>query len=269
MPKSIHTYLYLSPHLDDAVLSCGGTIYRQARDGARVLVATLFAGSPANADLTPFTRELWERWGRADDPVAARRAEDRAALALLGAEALHLPYLDCVYRQAPDTGEALYPTVEHIFAALHPAEEHLAAELAAGLCARVPLGPGVALCAPLAAGHHVDHQIARRLARGLRDAVASLACYEDWPYAGDDETVARALEDDAAAWVRRIASIDEEALAVKGDAVACYASQISTFWPDADAMRAALLAQALRVGGGDPAEAFWRPAPTPSQGERP
>lgn len=265
MSEAIHTYLYLSPHLDDAVLSCGGTIRLQVRRGARVLVATLFAGSPTNVDLTPFTRELWERWGRADDPVAARRDEDRVALSVLGAEALHLPYLDCVYRQAPDTGEALYPTVEHIFAALHPAEERLDEELAADLRARVPLGPGVALCAPLAAGHHVDHQIVRRMALRLRGEVAPLACFEDWPYAGDEETVARALDDEVAGWRRRVAPIDEDALAAKGDAVACYASQISTFWPDADAMRAALRAQALRVGGDRPAEAFWQPVSVSSQ----
>lgn len=266
------SHIYLSPHLDDAVLSCGGTIYAQARRREPVLVVTLFAGSSTNVSLTPFTRELWERWGGADDPMAARRAEDHAALDTLGAEALHLPYLDCVYRQDPATGEALYPTVEHIFAEVHPAEASLAETLYEDLCGRLDSHPKPTVCAPLGAGHHVDHQIARQLAMRLLADGVEVAFYEDWPYAGDAETVARALDGRAGGWHRCIAPLSEEALTAKGDAAACYASQISTFWSGIEAMRRALREQAERVGGAGPGEGFWRlsrPPDDPTPGNRP
>jgi LmbE family N-acetylglucosaminyl deacetylase len=252
-----HSHIYLSPHLDDAVLSCGGTIYAQSRRDERVLVMTVFAGSPPDVNLTPFTRELWERWGGADDPVAARRAEDRAALEMLGAEVLHLSYLDCVYRQDPATGEALYPTVEHIFAEVQPAESALADALYRDLHDRLASIPGPLIYAPLGAGHHVDHQIARRVVIRLRAEGAPVMFYEDWPYAGEAEAIARALQGDGQGWRRRISPLSEEMLAAKGNAVACYASQISTFWPDLGAMRRALRQQAERVGGAELAEGFW------------
>ncbi|WP_366972639.1 PIG-L family deacetylase, partial [Thermoflexus sp.] len=40
------TLWVLSPHPDDAVLSCGGTLYRTARAGIPVRVITVFAGDP-------------------------------------------------------------------------------------------------------------------------------------------------------------------------------------------------------------------------------
>ena len=268
MMSSLRSHVYLSPHLDDAVLSCGGTIHAQTQRGERVLVVTMFAGTPPNHDLTPFTRELWERWGAAEDPMAARRAEDCAALAALGAEALHLPHLDCVYRQHPVTGEALYPTVDDIFAELHPAEATLAGALYDDLRGRLGTHPALTVYAPLGAGHHVDHQIVRRTAMRLLADGLGVAFYEDWPYAGDEATVARALDEGAGLWRRCLAPLSEEALAAKGKAVARYASQISTFWSGVDAMHRALREHAGRVGGSEPAEAFWSLAPVPCQATR-
>jgi len=39
-------HIYLSSHLDDAVLSCGGTIHRLSAGGEAVQVMTLLAGNP-------------------------------------------------------------------------------------------------------------------------------------------------------------------------------------------------------------------------------
>jgi len=265
MEPSGHSHVYLSPHLDDAVLSCGGTIYAQACRGERVLVVTVFAASPLDPDLTPFARELGERWGGAADPVAARRAEDCAALARLGARGLHLSYLDCVYRRHPDTGEPLYPTVDDIFAEIHPAEATLADTLYHDLCRRLTAGCRLVLYAPLGAGHHVDHQLVRQVAVRLQADGAQVELYEDWPYADDATAVARALDGEQGRWRRRVSLLSEEALIAKANAVACYASQISTFWPDLEAMRRALREQAARVGAGGLGEGFWYPAQGPCQ----
>jgi LmbE family N-acetylglucosaminyl deacetylase len=96
------THLFLSPHLDDIVLSCGGQIAQLVRSGRRVHVVTVFAGDAApEAAVSPHVQELHERW-KLDphNPSPGRRAEDRAALKMISAsiQVTHLPFPDCVYR---------------------------------------------------------------------------------------------------------------------------------------------------------------------------
>jgi LmbE family N-acetylglucosaminyl deacetylase len=251
-------HVYLSPHLDDVVLSCGGTIYRQVRAGERVLVVTFFAGSPEDDSLTAFARELKARWGGAEDPVAVRRREDLAALAVLGAEGLHLPFLDCVYRQDPRTGEALYPQEESIFGEVHPAEAGWHRELLAALEARLGSLDGAKMYAPLTVGHHVDHILVQRLAFALLRRGAQVLFYEDYPYAGDTQAVEAVLRTwPELCWSSETLFFSEEALRAKQEAIARHASQISTFWANLEDMRRAVRAQALRVGGAGYAERFW------------
>jgi LmbE family N-acetylglucosaminyl deacetylase len=175
---NVCVHLYISPHLDDAVLSCGGRMWRQTQAGERVLVVTIFAGAPASdLPLSPFARALHALWGLAD-PVAARREEDAAALARLGAEGVYWPYVDCIYRQAAD-GRLIYDSEEALFGEVHPADGGLIAELAGRLRTLVA-EQAVAIYAPLAVGRHVDHQIVRRAVEGLE----GMTYYEDYPYAG-------------------------------------------------------------------------------------
>jgi len=269
-------HIYLSPHLDDAVLSCGGLLACQSRAGERALVVTFFAASPTDAPMTDFSRELQERWGDAagpaDDPVAVRREEDLQALRRLGVEGVHLPFLDCVFRVDPRTGQSLYPSEEAIFGEVHPAERGWEGELLEALYDAVG-NPGQAtIYAPVTAGHHVDHILVRRVAIRLLQQGYRVLFYEDYPYAGDESAVAAARADwPDRCWSARARFYDDAALYAKGDAVACYASQISTFWCDLDEMRRALgefgrLAAAAHPGGcADPsrryAETYWLLAP--------
>ena len=85
-----YRYVYLSPHLDDAVLSCGGLIHRQRQEGESVLVVTIFAGSADQAAASDFATSLCRSWGLGPDPVMARRIEDQRALSFLSAEYRHL-----------------------------------------------------------------------------------------------------------------------------------------------------------------------------------
>jgi len=259
MTNSNYDHIYFSPHLDDVVLSCGGGIYTQVRSGQRVLVVSFFADSPQEDDFNAYTLELKERWGGAADPVAVRRSEDLAALKLLKVDALHLPFLDCVYRQDTDTGEVYYPTVEHIFGDGHPAEGQLHRALLAALVERVDGLSAATLYAPLTVGHHVDHILVQRMAFALTGQGHKVRFYEDFPYAGKTEAIRAALDTlPDVCWSKETTCFDEQALAAKGEAVACYTSQISTFWADLKEMRAALRAQALLVGGDRYGENYWQ-----------
>src|SRR5689334_12434287 len=85
MSSATPTHVYLSPHLDDAALSCGGMIHQQTQAGERVVVVTLCAGGPPAGALSDFAQSLHTRWQTPVEAVAVRRAEDLAALKVLGA----------------------------------------------------------------------------------------------------------------------------------------------------------------------------------------
>jgi LmbE family N-acetylglucosaminyl deacetylase len=254
-----YAHVYISPHLDDAVLSCGGRIWQQAQMGEPVLVVTVFAATPASdTSLSPFAQELHTRWGHLADAVARRQDEDLAALALLGAEAAHWSYTDCVYRQAPD-GHFPYASEEALWAEIHPSEKRgLVIELAARLKAlpfrqdgddaRAPT-----VYAPLGVGHHVDHQIVRCAAEA---SDRRLTYYEEYPYAQDLQAVRAALG--GRRWQVRRVSLSAEALRAKIAAIGCYRSQLSTFWASLAEMDAAIRAFAERSSDGEPTEQYWQ-----------
>jgi LmbE family N-acetylglucosaminyl deacetylase len=257
MPSAI----YLSPHLDDAVLSCGGQIAQLVRAGQVVRVVTVLAGDvPAakHAAASPFVQELHARWELGPNPSAGRRTEDRAALRILGARVTHLPFPDCVYRLGR-MGAPLYPTRDAIFGTVAKVERPLIDEVVRALKRlRVPRDTRVIL--PLTAGHHVDHQIVRAAGEQwckLQDAGrrVQIAYYEDYPYAEQPDEVTAALDQDTLE--SELVQLDEDALAAKVAAIACYRSQISTFFADEAEMAARVRAYAEVVGSGQPAERLW------------
>jgi len=108
----------VSPHLDDAVLSCAR--FLAVHPG--VTVVTVFAGNP---DAYPTPQRLWDaQSGFAPDAdvMEARRGEDRAALALLDATPLHLEFVEHTYRQGdqPVAPEVLAPDLVATLRGLDP-----------------------------------------------------------------------------------------------------------------------------------------------------
>jgi len=86
----------ISPHLDDAVLGCGQLL--SSRPGS--VVITALAGPPASYEtVTGWDAAAGFRPG--DDVIAARRAEDHAALAILDARPVWLDFPDDQYGPSP------------------------------------------------------------------------------------------------------------------------------------------------------------------------
>ena len=184
----MHTYydkIYLSPHFDDAALSCGGQIYQHTSQGAAVLIVTIMAGDPPIVHVSGYAQSLHDRWQMASDAVEGRRAEDLAACRILGADALHWTTPDCIYRFHPHTGESLYVSDEEIFGSIDPAELDLVEALAQQI-QRLPAHGRLVI--PLTVGHHVDHQLTR-MAAERSASYDTLVYYEDYPYAQDQRRV--------------------------------------------------------------------------------
>ena len=252
------TWIYLSPHLDDAALSCGGLIAHQALAGEAVEIWTICAGDPPPGPLSPFAEELHTRWQTGKEATALRRQEDLASCAQLSATCRHLPVPDCIYRQAgmdywlktnPLPADAsiaqpsfLYPNRDAIFATLHPQENDLVDRLAHELGRVLP--PDAELVCPLTLGGHVDHRLTRAAAESLG---RQLWYYADYPYAVEHGEQIASLEADG--WLMQRFSISQAALQAWIQAVTAHQSQISTFWPDLPAMQAAIKAYHDQFGG--------------------
>ncbi|NWG33202.1 MAG: PIG-L family deacetylase [Chloroflexi bacterium] len=156
-------WIYLSPHLDDAVLSAGGLMYEQTRSGIRVEIWTLMSGVPSGGEASPFAQLLHQQWGfsSAEEAVGSRREEDRKAAQIVGATARHFDFLDCIYRR-DENGKWLYDQIS-----LPPQglDRRLPRQMADAISSR--LEPDDVLVCQLSVGSHVDHVLVRQAAELL------------------------------------------------------------------------------------------------------
>lgn len=236
------TWVFLSPHLDDVALSCGGLVWEQTRRGIEAEIWTICAGDPGEGALSPFAQSLQARWELGNRATAIRREEDVAACAVLGARPCHLPVPDCIYRRSPVTGEALYASEQALFGGLHPEETGLIVELTHLLQNQLP--SQVELVCPLTLGSHVDHLLTRAAAEKLG---SRLWYYADYPYVERQTPEGSGLLPPGCQ--KEIFPISEVGVSAWVQSVAAYQSQISTFWESLAAMEAALRNYWLRGGG--------------------
>jgi LmbE family N-acetylglucosaminyl deacetylase len=249
----------VSPHLDDAVLSAGGYLAARAARGDEVVVYTVFAGLAAPPYSATALR-VHEQWGLADDPVGHRRAEDRAAVAALGALAVHGPFLDVMYRHDP-AGGWLIDSRDRLTGSTVD-EAALGREAVAAIAALLRDRPPDRLLTCAAVGGHVDH-------RRTRDAVLAAGTaawlWEDVPYAAAGLS-APPLPPGTVSGPALARPVDPAAWAAKCAAVRRYPSQHSMVFPGSGDYRVTLRAQAVRraadLGHDGPVEVFWpvRPA---------
>jgi LmbE family N-acetylglucosaminyl deacetylase len=236
--------IYLSPHLDDAVFSCGGWIWEQTNQGQEVEIWTICAGDPPLGPLSDLAAVLHHDWQLGVEAVQIRRQEDQQACRVLGAQPRYFSFRDCIYRTNP-SGEPLYQTVEDLFGGLDPRETGLIAEVSEQLAAELPLE--VEVIAPLGIGNHVDHDMARKAASRLDRPVIY---YADYPYAreGEGQRILRFLEE-SPDWRAHYLEISEEGIAHWTKAALQYGSQISSFWSDSAQLEAEIR-QFSEISGG-------------------
>jgi LmbE family N-acetylglucosaminyl deacetylase len=163
--------LFLSPHLDDAILSCAGRIQRHVAHAERVVLLTAFS----HAD--PEDAAGW----------AARRREDETAAARLGAEPRWLGLPDAPFRDPAYAGF----TPDVLTSPHAPGDTRWRERLMALLRAEVEALRPFVVYAPLGVGDHVDHRLVLEAAAGLEPRPC---CYEDHPYALVLHAVRRRLD---------------------------------------------------------------------------
>lgn len=229
--------LALSPHLDDAAFSCGGTLAALARQGWEVTVVTAFTRSVPNPQGFALACQLDKGLSPEVDYMALRRAEDAEACARLGARALWLDFPEAPHRGYADA-QALFATPREDDAILPP--------LLQALTALLEPAPDL-LLAPQAVGGHVDHV---RLVQALQPVLPPelpVLWWTDFPYA------ARPLRDAVRPFAAAMEAWPERSVtgnaAARLAACAAYATQLGFQFGGLDGLR-----QALEVAG--PVERF-------------
>jgi LmbE family N-acetylglucosaminyl deacetylase len=250
--KQFYDAIYLSPHLDDAVLSCSGQIFQAAAEQQTSLIVTIMAGDPPQAAISEFARGQHYSWQLLTEASAQRRAEDVAACRLIRADTLHWPVPDCIYRHHPQTGLAFYNSDPDIFGPVHPAEFPLIEELAVQLSNLPSHGR---LFAPLTIGNHVDHQLTRLAAE--KSFAGSLLYYEEYPYVQRLGGVTAVIPTDTPHWQAQIIPLTAATLQTKIEAIAAYRSQLDNLFNGRDNMAQLVTTYTQAVGG----ERIWRYQP--------
>ena len=198
--------LVLSPHFDDAVLSCARFI---AQHSGAVTVATVMGGKPSSWNVQ-------RRWDFDEcgipvgtDVIELRKTEDRRALELLGASQLAFDVRENEYEPDDATRPAeVRSAVEKALEGLQPAT-----------CV-IPLGTG-----------HPDHQLVTVVAVDLARADVSdrdWLVYEEQPYRTRFQKWNRAAIEQL---YQRVPTLEPCEVVIsadidlKGAAIDCYASQ--------------------------------------------
>lgn len=244
MPDAI----YLSPHLDDVALSCGGQIARRTRAGEEVLVVTVFAGDEPPGGHSGLARRLHRVFGIDREVVATRRREDLESCRRLAAAAEHWDLLEAIYRREPLVGAHLYPELDSLFGSVRPPDDELRATLRDRLRG-LPTAPEV--FGPLAVGGHVDHRLLREAAEA--ELGPRLAYWEDYPYVEKWRALGRALGG-RRGWRPETLPLAEADLAAKTEAIAAFRSQVGALFGSRWKLERRVRRRARRLGG----ERVWR-----------
>lgn len=234
-------YIFLSPHLDDIVLSCGAMVDHLNSTGHQSEIWTFFAGDPPKGRFSPFAESLHKRWALPENPVATRRLEDIAACKVLNAAPRHFEIPDCIYRTNGDSTplitkeDDLYQTI--------PSQQVYLVDFIVQLLNTLP--KDVVLVSPISIGNHVDHRIVRAAVDLLSNK--QIFFYKDYPYH------VKTIDFSDFGFLANLRPINFDITQTNINhwikAIKCHKSQISTFWKNEEELTTEILKYAESGGG--------------------
>lgn len=248
--------VFVEPHYDDVVFSCGGTVSALRRAGREVHLASVFTGAPTGP-LSPLARTVHATWKDETTAPYDRRRNEAARVARdMGVSHHQLNFPEVIYRDVPMEGipDIFDPTIS---VEADPVVGALAASLE-GLLDRVQ--PAV-LFLPFAIGAHYDHRVVVAAAERLSlqgPGAPTVWWYEDFPYVANP----------ARAAAHREQGPDREGFALVDvtdtfeDRVrwaAMYEQQCQVLFGTDEGLRSRMHDYAASVGAPDrPHERFWK-----------
>ncbi len=186
------SYLFVSPHLDDAILSCGG-LFSYLAPKTDVTIATVFTeahNSPTSLSIRRFLKN--SGYDDSEKLFIERRREDKIINDLIGVKTIHLRFTDGLYRLKSNANRLelalgnilqeakfIYPLFawQLKMGKVSSNDGQLINEITRKIEGLV--GPKTVLFAPVATGSHLDHKIVRRAIEGRFENVIF---WSDFPY---------------------------------------------------------------------------------------
>lgn len=160
--ESFDNFIFLSPHFDDAVLSCGLLLDELQKNKKDILVIAFFTKASKNSYLED-ARVFVHKSGYQDAEklFGDREVEDKNALRLFGAKHLYLDFTDTVFRknnfwEKQKLKKSLKKAISYI-----------------------KILPKTLILAPLGVGKHPDHLLINSLVKRMKSPTIF---WEDFPY---------------------------------------------------------------------------------------
>ena len=225
---------FISPHLDDAILSAGGLL-SYLSDKTSVNVVTLFTEG-SSLPYTHFAKQWLRRCGYSNDEefFADRRNEDRNACDSLGIKSTHLGFIDGAWRKRnlkgplkkignfiPEVGH-LYPLVTKT-GSLAKEDQELLTTIKHRLTDIVGNNQSLVFCPLALSRRHIDHQLTRDV---CKDVFQDVIFWADFP--------SSRTYSERHLFIRKVgleSSVWEGDLSKKREAILHYRSQLNALFP--------------------------------------
>ena len=231
-------HVFVSPHMDDAVLSAGDYILELKRKGQKVFVVTVFTEF-GKEPISLRNRKYLYNSGFLNLRRFSnqRKEEDKEAMKKLGVEYFHLGIIDGTFRKREDASllanalaylgigkKFIYPTRKALFSGkISPLDKPLLQKIYLKLKERTNKS-GILYC-PLGIGNHADHLIIREV----------VSCFPNQKYYWLDQPYI--------SWKGRQKQLEllqnkfrksfvVEKNPQKKEVVKCYSSQVNGLFPD-------------------------------------
>ena len=146
--------VFLSPHLDDAVFSCGGLIAKLVESGEHVLIVNIFSENPQQLN---------------------RHDEESEVAKFLGVDIMYLGELDAVIRHKS------YRSLLHMFSRIELSDRTRLPDVADKLKTLLEGIRYETVYVPLGIGWHVDHLLTHEIGQRIGEK-SKIRFYEDTPY---------------------------------------------------------------------------------------
>ena len=190
--KKKKTFVFVSPHFDDAVYSAGGLISYLSEIKAKVEIINVFT----KADKPPYTLSAKHNlhmsgFSDAQELYKVREKEDRAVLRKLGVKLHNLGFKEALYRKNNNKINPLFakilPELIHIYPSyrfhilkgvVSKKDKNLMDNISEFLAKNVDRN-SIVFC-PLSQSSHTDHEIVKRICQKIFGK--NLIYWQDYPY---------------------------------------------------------------------------------------
>jgi len=261
MHNKKNKFLIVSPHLDDAILSCGGLIHKLCEALSTAYVVSIFTGLPDPKSLSEAAKEFHRSIQLGDNAIEVRCNEDLNASKFLKYHPIHLGLFESQYRQN-EQGDHTYKSLDDIFKGQLEDEKRCILQLTPIIKDLLCFHSFENIYVPMGVGNHIDHLIARHVFEEVAKEESLcdyLIYYEDMPYTCYEGHVVteRHFKKKMKAYLEPLSKTNFNAK-IKG--VSLYESQVNMLWQSQDKIAKSYIdySRSISEDKGTIYERYWK-----------